>query len=1036
MTTSHDNHLVIMASAGSGKTFRLTNRYIARLASKVPVSQVWAATFTRKAAGEILQRMVERLAKAAEDVKEAAQLAEAIGKPALTRADFVPMLRGVLNELHRLRIGTLDSLFIGLAGAFPLELGLPPGWGIVEEHDAISDREEALDAVLTGNDDRVAQLARLYERLAPGEAKRAIRDDLLARIDALYQAYLTVPRDGWQTAAPKAPEGSAAAIFERARSIPLPADKRFGTTRDSDFEKAASEQWSDFLAGGLMKKVLEGDATFYKKPIPPELVECYQQLLAFARFAVNRDLADSTAAVYDFLDQFHQHFAAIRTAGGGLRFDDVARALAERLQPAAAGFDYRIDGRISHLLLDEFQDTSTLQWRVLEPLARQAMASGGSVFAVGDVKQAIYGWRGGRSELLENLPEMLGGVSCEEMHHSRRSAKAVIECVNKVFGNIAGCVESGTAIAAANAWRKRFQTHTTARTDRAGFVHIESGPAQVDGESTAARRERHYEWVAERIKKIYLEKPKATIGVLCRKNPTVGRMIYELRQLGIPASEEGGNPIDDSPAVEGILSLLTLADHPGDTIAAFHLAAEPFATVLRDSGYDPANPTATSFRLRTALIEEGYGPVIADWAAKLKAICPASDGLRLDQLTELADAYQPRATLRPADFVSLVRQHKAAALTASRVRVLTLHKAKGLEYDAVVLPELDVWLADRHHPMFVVADQDPPRLPHGFVGRRVSSKIRPLADDAAKAQIEAAAQRAIEESFSLLYVALTRPREALYAYVPGPTGERKDCWDTLLLKALRPEKADAKSRVAEDDDVFTAGDAKWEPEKHAAAGVSAAAAGPIRFGESDPSRKRAEWVAPSQQEGGRRIAAARLFEASDPVGRRVGTLHHAWFAAVEWLDESEPTDDELREVARRLPYEGADLAEQMASFRTALQRPVVRRMLSKSTYPGVLRVERERPFAVRVGDRLVGGRIDRLVWQQDERGTLLVEVIDFKTDAIPAVAVPERVAYYRPQIEAYLRAVAAFAKLPTTGVSAALIFTVVGHVEPLAVTDC
>lgn len=1033
MTNPAAKHLVIRASAGSGKTFRLTNCYLSLLADGVLPAEIWAATFTRKAAGEILDRIVSRLTAAAADESKAFELARQIGHPGLTPSDFARLLRNVLTNLHRLRIGTLDSLFLVLAGAFSLELGLPPGWGIVEESDAVAEREQALDAVLACDARRVEQLVRLYERLSPGTAKRAVRADLLDRVKTLYGAYLSVTKAGWQTEPTTKPSGSASAIIEQARAVPLPADQRFVAARDKDLAKAASEQWQGFIEGGFANKILSGENSYFKKPIPPELIACYKSLLGFAAFAINSDLISETTAAYEFLDQFHHHLVATQAAGGGLRFDDITRAVAQGLTPAEAGFAYRIDGGVRHLLLDEFQDTSTLQWQVIKPLALQAMTEGGSVFGVGDVKQAIYGWRGGRAELLDKLPDELGGVATEEMDHSRRSAQAVIDCVNAVFGNIVGCVrDDDTVKKAVEKWQDRFKKHTTARADRLGYVHLETGPAQDEEESTAARRGRHYAWVAGQIAKIVKLKPTATIGVLCRKNPTVGRIIYELRKLGVSASEEGGNPITDSPAVEGILSLLTLADHPGDTIAAFHLASEPFASILRKKGYDPANPSATAQHVRTALMEDGYGPVVTEWAEFLKSICPRTDRDRLDQLIAVADAYQLRATLRPADFVMHVRDCKEATPTTSLVKVLTLHKAKGLEYDAVVLPELDVGLADRHYPAFVVADPDPPTLPHGFVGRRVNKELTSLASEQAREQTEAAARRAVEESLSLLYVALTRPREALYAYPPGPLkNAHPDTWDTLLLTALcGAEAANIKARPAEML-VIEQGDPNWQPEKAAAAPSIVPAMGTIRFGKSDPARRRAEWVAPSHEEVGRRVSAANIFADSDPTGRAIGTLHHAWYAAIEWLELGEPTDEQLRNLACRVPYEGTDLDVQIEKFRQALGRPAVRTVLSKETYPGLLRVEVERPFVVRDGSRMVSGRLDRVVWLRDNDGTLAAEVIDYKTDAIPVAALPERVEFYRPQIEAYLRAVALFGNLPSDRITAALVFTTLGQVVRL-----
>lgn len=1032
MTSPSAENLVIRASAGSGKTFRLSNHYLGLLAAGVPPSQVWAATFTRKAAGEILDRIVSRLTAAAASEAKARELSQQIGHPGRSQADFALLLRGVLAELHRLRIGTLDSLFLALAGAFPLELGLPPGWGIVDESDATIEQEDSLDAVLTGDADRIEQLSRLYERLSPSAAKRAVRNDLLERVGNLYAAYLTVPRAGWQTEPPPEPMESVATIIADMKGIRLPNDKRFIKAFKKDRERAAAAKWLDFIASGLASTLHNGKKTYYRKPIPKSLATCYARLTVIAVYTINRHLAIETAAVHEFLDQFHHHLASAREASGGLWFDDVARALAIRLKPAEAGFDYRIDGRVGHLLLDEFQDTSTLQWQVLKPLAQRAMTTGGSVFGVGDVKQAIYGWRGGRAELLDKLPEELGDVSTEEMDHSRRSAQAVIDCVNMVFRNLVGCVADKAAQKAAGVWQNRFRRHTTEREKVRGYVHLETGPAQEVEDSTADRRGRHYAWVAGRIAELVKLKPTATIGVLCRKNPTVGRMIFELRKLGIPASEEGGNPITDSPAVEGILSLLTLADHPGDSIAAFHLASEPFATILREKKYDPAKPSVIAHRVRTALMENGYGSVVAEWAGLLKARCPQNDCDRLSQLIELADAYQARATLRPADFVSLVRKYKAATLTTSLVRVLTLHKAKGLEFDAVVLPELDIGLVDRHHTAFVAADPDPPNLPYGFVGRRVSAKLRPLANQQAIEQTEIAARRAVEESLSLLYVALTRPREALYAYPPGPMNtSHPDTWDTVLMKALCGAQAPGISDRKEKHVFFHSGEPNWEPENLAIEPSPTPAAGPIRFRTSDPGRQRVDWVAPSRQEGGRRVQAAHLFANTDSAGRHIGTLHHEWFAAIEWLDGGEPTDEQLRGIARQLPYEGLDLDQQIESFRAALRRPAVQKILSRDTYTGVERIERERPFVIRDGSFMVSGRLDRLVWLRDNDGTLAAEVVDYKTDAISNAEVPKRVEHYRPQIEAYLRAVATLARLPANRVTAALVFTTVGHIERL-----
>src|SRR5262245_45631589 len=118
MNVEHFAHQVIRASAGSGKTHQLTNRYLRLLAAGVEPDTILATTFTRKAAAEILDRVLERLAKAAGDPESAQKLTKQIQLNPAKMPNFAALLRGMLRSLHRVRIGTLDSFYIALANSF------------------------------------------------------------------------------------------------------------------------------------------------------------------------------------------------------------------------------------------------------------------------------------------------------------------------------------------------------------------------------------------------------------------------------------------------------------------------------------------------------------------------------------------------------------------------------------------------------------------------------------------------------------------------------------------------------------------------------------------------------------------------------------------------------------------------------------------------------------------------------------------------------------------------------------------------------
>src|SRR5262249_5528955 len=155
-----------------------------------------------------------------------------------------------------------------------------------------------------------------------------------------------------------------------------------------------------------------------------------------------------TRATREFLDRFHDELWALKQSSGGLRFNEVTQALVDGLRGRALrpeSLAFGLDGGIEHLLLDEFQDTSLTQWQALEPVARRITKDSAktpcSFVCVGDVKQAIYGWRGGLSQILETLPNSLGGLKSVRLAKSWRSAQPVIDTVNEVFGKLGQLTE-------------------------------------------------------------------------------------------------------------------------------------------------------------------------------------------------------------------------------------------------------------------------------------------------------------------------------------------------------------------------------------------------------------------------------------------------------------------------------------------------------------------------------------------------------------------------------------------------------------------
>ena len=276
-----DPHVVILASAGTGKTFQLTNRYLTLLRSGTP-DRILASTFTRKAAGEILDRILVRLASAITDENELAKLQPFVGQPHITRDECLALLQQLTRQLHRVQISTLDALFSKLASSHTFELGFPPGWRMIEDTEVGRLTDRAINAVLRQAGRQDAR--RLMHLLSKGENSRRVHDLVRETVQTFSPPYLITQEADWNRI-PDLPLlndlelSGAIAVFESLRFD----DKRVMKAVEKNQFQARSGDWDNFLSDGLPLRLVKGDTTYYKKELPAELVAAYAPLVHHAK---------------------------------------------------------------------------------------------------------------------------------------------------------------------------------------------------------------------------------------------------------------------------------------------------------------------------------------------------------------------------------------------------------------------------------------------------------------------------------------------------------------------------------------------------------------------------------------------------------------------------------------------------------------------------------------------------------------------------------------------------------------------------------
>ena len=840
----------VMANAGSGKTRVLTNRVARLLLAGAPPQKILCITFTKAAAAEMAERLFDVLGEWAllDDDALSAALAELEGAEGAPRSPAAlagarRLFARALETPGGLKIQTIHSFCESVLRRFPLEAGAPPGFAVIEEDETRRMATNALDALARrALEDET--LGAAMARLSAQHTEQQLRDLLgraaHARPDASQGAVAALAAE--LGVDPGETEDAARGVFldslsvhdlERAcdalaqsggnpAKIAAPALKTCLEARDARARWAAL-QTLFMTAKGTPRDKIATNATDKIDPWAKPFLKETQERFAAALARVKRlALFHDTAAYYQLTQTLADDYAAAKAARAALDFDDlIARAEALFANTENAWVMYKLDYGVDHILIDEAQDTSPAQWRVIEALFADYLSGGAreenrTFFAVGDMKQSIYSFQGADVSLFrekeQDLGKRLGAVSDyinAPLTLSFRTSEPTLSFVDALFDD---------ADAAEGLGEFPIPRHGVRREGEAGLVELWpltprpdtlapapwEAPVDQPGEdhpvkTLSARVAKTVgDWLRNKTPLETQGRPIAPGDVMIlvqSRGPLFEEIIRRLAQAGAPVAGADRLRLLEDPAVEDLMSCARWALSSGDDLSLAEVLKSPLFGLDDDADLFPlAHERAPGETLWAAL--SGRAAENATWeeaAAQLRAArsvgltqgpyaflshmleTGAPSGRRrfyarltessrdaIDEMLRQALAFE---NANPRSLRAFTRWFETNAGDIKRemeraedaVRVMTVHGAKGLEANIVFLIDAHRGPQIRSGSVIENTVENRAHTPHSFMTTPATRDV-----DAVAKAVEEKKRKDYEEYRRLLYVAATRARDRLY----------------------------------------------------------------------------------------------------------------------------------------------------------------------------------------------------------------------------------------------------------------------------------
>ena len=820
---NNSNLTVYKASAGSGKTFRLAVRYITMLVNNPEnYRSILAVTFTNKATAEMKQRILSQLYGIGHGLKSSESYFQEVKKS--VRADertirhqAILALDSILQDYGRFRVETIDSFFQSVLRSLARELNI--GAGLSLELDTESVIDQAVDSFLASidqNSDDKRNVMRFVEdnidndrnwsidRTLKKFSKELFREifmesgdrlrEILQNKDAVkdYQDNLITARDNALPPMEQEVMNIGAEIESGVSAAGITPDM-LGRNIGNEINKVRTGAILEKDLTATFNKCIDQPDVFFKADVRrknPALVNLVEDRFS-PLFARVRDLHDrythlshSYEAALNYLHELSL-LLSIRHEIDRQSQEQQRFILADtpmlldklKLEGSDTSFVYEKTGSfISHLMIDEFQDTSRLQWSNLRLLLRECLASGQDCLVVGDVKQSIYRWRNSDWNILNTGLEQEMSVynpTVEPMDTNFRSASRVIAFNNALFP---------MAVQAAS----DFYMQTTGLT----YPKLEKAYESVD-QLCSKDRDEGYVYariinqkykadeltdvicpiIAEHLDRLTAAGVRQTdIAILLRYSKEIARIAnwFALNRPEYRMISGEAFQLDSSVSVRMIVNSLKWLADSTDRIALTNVAWDRERILYGEKASFDQVATNLEQHLPASLVSDAQSLrnlPLYELTEKLFSILELSGIEGQDQyVMAFMDTLSQWLTRNPADIQQFItawdeKLYKTSipAPDIDGIRLLTIHKSKGLEYHTVIVPfcnwsVIDSGNSSHEERLWVTPAEEPfTRMP--FLPIKFESKLK---DSAFQSDYMEEAGLQTVDNLNLLYVALTR----------------------------------------------------------------------------------------------------------------------------------------------------------------------------------------------------------------------------------------------------------------------------------------